>query len=360
MKKILLVVPRMNIGGAETYVATLAMKLKKDGDTVFVASGGGILADTLVKKGIQHFFLPIRLSTDVAAYFLSRIIKKYDIDIVHANAAAAAITALKAKSYQANIPVVFTAHGSFGYNKKEMQLNTCDKIICVSNAVRNEAIQRGFTAEKLVVQYNGIDMEQFSEKHRKNLRIREKFGIKQDDFVLSITSRIKNLENKGHMDVLKILSSYENAKKWHLIIMGTGKGIWKLKYYIRKYGLQDRVHCLGHMTDVQNVLAEVDAAVLPSKYETFGLVLAEAMAMGKPAIAYAVGGTPEVIVDGKTGFLAELKNITDMYNKINLLAQNPEQCNVMGKCAQGYVRDTFSIDKMCAEVKEVYNKLMVR
>ena len=105
MKNILLIVPRLNIGGAETYTALVAENLQQRGYKVYTASGGGMLADRLSQKGIPNFYLPIRFSTSLSAFLLKRIIKKYKIDLIHANSAAAGITALKVKKYCKDIPV---------------------------------------------------------------------------------------------------------------------------------------------------------------------------------------------------------------------------------------------------------------
>lgn len=81
--------------------------------------------------------------------------------------------------------------------------------------------------------------------------------------------------------------------------------------------LSDKVLCLGHRTDVEHLLNAADLTVLPSHFETFGLVLAEGMAMGKPAIAFSVGGTPEIVKDGETGFLVEKDNEKSCMNESN-------------------------------------------
>lgn len=354
MKRILLLVPRLNIGGAETYVASLAVKLKEKGFQVFLASGGGILAQKLKKQGFQHFFLPIRLSTKISAYFLARIVKKYKIDLIHANSAAAGITSVIVKQKYCSIPVIYTAHGIFGQNEKEMQLNMCDKIICVSHFVREDAIKKGFTPEKLVTIYSGIDLERFKPHSERRIPLRKKYKIPQEAFVLAIVARIKNLSNKGHQDLLDILRQYPGAANWHLMVIGTGKGIWNLKFLLWKYHLRDRVHCLGHVVDVENVLDAADVVVLPSRFETFGLVLAEAMAMEKPVVAYAVGGTPELVRDGETGFLAELFNIRDLYSKIMLLKKN-KYSGKSRRWVKKSLNSEVMIRKLCRIITSLYS-----
>lgn len=121
VKRILFLVPRMNIGGAETYVYTAAKELRTRGYEVFLASGGGRLADELKTAGIRTFFVPIRQSRFLSVWRVSSIVKKYHIDIIHANSGAAGIIAARVKR-NTSVPVVYTAHGILGNMEKNMSL----------------------------------------------------------------------------------------------------------------------------------------------------------------------------------------------------------------------------------------------
>lgn len=356
MKNILLVVPRFNIGGAETYVHTVALGLQARGFKVYVASGGGLLAEAVRRQGITHCFLPIRANKRLAAYMLGKIIRKYNIDLVHANSAAAGIVAVQAKA-ETNIPVVYTAHGVFGHNAAEMTINDCDRIICVSDFVRKYALAKGFSAEKLQTVYTGIDLNKFKPDPARAALVRRKCGIPEDSFVIALVARIKNLRNKGHADMLDVLARYQGAKDWHLMVIGKGKGTWQLKYAIWQKKLGKRVHPLGHIVNVQDVLDGADAAVLPSQFETFGLVLAEAMAMEKPVVTYAVGGTPEVINNNHTGFLVEKDNLDSLYEKLELLANDRTLQRTMGQEGRKWVEQQFSEPVMLEELISIYRNL---
>ncbi|WP_425058569.1 N-acetyl-alpha-D-glucosaminyl L-malate synthase [Sporomusa carbonis] len=353
---ILLVVPRLNIGGAETYVAMTAVALKQLGFTVSVASGGGMLADFLREKGIKHYFVPIRFNTALSAWMLEQIIRKNQIHIVHANSAAAGITAVQARQ-RVRVPVIYTAHGVFGHNAKEMTINQCDKIICVSEYVRQYAIEKGFTANKLITVYSGIDLNKFKPDIKKTSVIRNNLGIPEEAFTIAIVSRIKNLHNKGHADILKILEKYSGAQDWHLMVIGKGKGLWKLKYHIWKNNLNKRVHCMGHIVNVQDVLDGADAMVLPSNFETFGLVLAESMAMEKPVVTYAVGGTPEVVDHERTGFLVEKNNLDELYRRLCMLADSKNLRIEMGRQGRRWVENHFDSKIMTNKLVEIYQSL---
>ena len=357
MKNILLLVPRLNIGGAESYVALVARSLKLLGYNVYLASAGGALATKLQQEGIKHFFLPIRLSKYISGILLKRIIKKYNIEIIHANSEAAGIVAVKTRQkYNLDIPIVYTAHGVLPAKVKDI-INQVDKIIAVSNFSREAAIKEGFSANKIEVVYNGVDIDKFKPHEEKRNLLRKKYNIPQDAFTMIIVSRIKNLRNKGHQHLINILSKYEVSKNWHLVVIGKGKGLGGLKQKVKEYNLQDRVHLLGHKTDVENYEDMADVVVLPSYFETFGLVLAEGMAMEKPAVAFKVGGVPEVIEDNKTGFVVDYDNDDELVEKLAILAKNPDLCKQMGIQARKKVAKDFANEIMIKKLEEIYKSL---
>lgn len=356
MKRILFVVPRMNIGGAETYVFTVIKELHQRGYEVFLASGGGQLADKLSDMGIPTFFLPIRLSRPLSAWLLARIVKKHHIDLIHANSGAAGIVAAKVKR-QLGIPVVYTAHGIFGNPEREYVIDELDTLICVSEYVKRDAIQRGFHESHLLVRYSGIDTDTFKPDSAVREKLRKQYGIDKDTLVLAVVSRIKNLQHKGHQYLLDVLSQYASKESWKLVVIGKGHGLPVLKGQVRQLGLSEKVICLGHRTDVAYCLQMADVLVLPSRFETFGLVLAEGMAMGKPAIAFDVGGTSEVIKDGETGFLVEKNNTQELYEKIKQLDEDRVLLSTFSTQGMHWVRERFTTKKMVDELEVIYKKL---
>lgn len=351
-------VPRLNIGGAETYTKLVAENLQKRGYNVHIASGGGLLANKLAQKGIKNSWLPMRFSTDISAYLLKHIVKKYNINLIHANSAAAGITAMKYKQrYNENMPVVFTAHGKFSTFEKENIIKGCNKIIYVSHFVKNDAIRNGFKENNACVIYTGIDINKFDKSIDNKHIIRDKYNIKQDDFVMAIVARIKNLRNKGHQDLLEMMNKYTKARKWHLLVIGKGKGMFKLKSLIKEYKLENNVHCIGHVDNVEDFVRLSDVVVLPSDFETFGLALAEGMAMGKAGVAYNIGGIPEIIKDKENGFLVKYKDIDDLYDKLSLLAGDRLLCKSLGMNAYNDIKNNLSVERMMDKIEDIYNNI---
>ena len=357
MKNILLLVPRMNIGGAESYVALVARSLKLLGYNVYVASAGGLLADKLKVEGIKHFFIPVRLSKYIAGFLLKRIVKKYNIDLIHANSEAAGIVAVYMRNkYHLDIPIIYTAHGVLP-NKVQKYINQVDKIIAVSNFSAESAVKEGFNQDKISVIYNGVDTEKFKPRRKNKNELRKLYGIPDNAFCMVIISRIKNLRNKGHRHLLDMMHKYAECKKWHLVVIGKGKGLNEFKKLVQAYNLNDNVHILGHKTDVENYVDIADVMVLPSYFETFGLVIAEAMAMEKPAVAFDIGGIPEVIDDKNDGFLVKYNDDDDLFKKLNYLSMNKDICLKMGQRAREKIKEKFSNEIMMKKLISIYENL---
>lgn len=109
--------------------------------------------------------------------------------------------------------------------------------------------------------------------------------------------------------------------------------------------------------DFFSVLHAADLTVLPSHFETFGLVLAEGMAMGKPAIAFSVGGTPEIVKDGETGFLVEKDNEKELYERIKQLDSDRSLLKQFSENGSRWIRSQFTNHRMVDDLEVIYHEL---
>lgn len=356
--KVLLVVPRLNIGGAESYVYTLATGLKDKGIAVVIASGGGYLAHKLSTEGIQHFYCPIRLNKYIAAKRLASIIQRENITLVHANSTAAAYaTAIACK--QTQIPWVMTAHGVFGINEANKGIKYANKVICVSDFLKKHLLDRTkMDISRFTTIYNGVDLKEFNNK-AENKDFRTQWNLEENDFVVALIGRMATLNGKGHYDMINAMASLPNTNHWKLLVVGKGKAAWriKLKSFLAKLG--NRIKFVGHQTDIPNVIRACDLLILPSKIETFGLVLAEAMAMGKPVIAYEVGGTSEAIEDRVSGFLVPKGDAAKMFSLIDELNKNRELLHNIGQNGMQRVQSRFNSTLMVEKTIAVYKTTIV-
>ena len=154
-----------------------------------------------------------------------------------------------------------------------------------------------------------------------------------------------------------MLHTYGSEENWKVMIIGKGRGLSRLQSEIRSMNLSNKVVCLGHRTDVARLLNAADIVLLPSQFETFGLVLAEGMAMGKPAIAFSIGGTPEIVKDGETGFLVEKDNEKELYERIKQLDNNRYLLKQFSENGTRWIRSRFTNRRMVDALEVIYHKL---
>lgn len=355
--KVLLVVPRLNIGGAESYVFTLANGLRIRGVDVVIVSGGGHLANTLKQDGFKHYYCPIRLSRYLAAQMLIFIIRREKIDLVHANSTAAAYAAAIACA-TACVPWVMTAHGVFSSLEADRGIRQANQIICVSEFLKNYLIVNSKVASSsLTTIYNGIDLRHFTPSTViKNLR--SNWRLKDEDFVVGIIGRMATRNNKGHDDLIHAMAGQPKDKPWKLLVIGKGKSAWRIKLEAFLKGVAHRISFAGHQTDIPSVISACDLLVLPSKLETFGLVLVEGMALKKPVIAYSVGGTPEAVEHGVSGFLVPPGNAAEMLAIVDKLHNDRALCKTLGENGIKRVHALFDANIMIDKTIALYHKVL--
>jgi len=124
-------------------------------------------------------------------------------------------------------------------------------------------------------------------------------------------------------------------------------------------GLADRVHWTGQLADVRPPLAAMDLFVHPGAPEPFGLVNIEAMAMGKPVVAFGHGALPEIVLDEETGLLVAPGDATALAASVSRLLRNPAQSRKMGQAGRQRVDDCFRIERTVAELDTLYQGLLV-
>ncbi|MBW1855126.1 MAG: glycosyltransferase family 4 protein [Deltaproteobacteria bacterium] len=179
------------------------------------------------------------------------------------------------------------------------------KIITVSQSVADIFKQRPFVKEKNIEIINyGIDINIFQPSNHNRHAIRNKFGFKENDHVVLYLSLIS--KQKGADIAVKAIKQLVDRKDIKLILAGDGEYLNDLKYLVSQYHLESRVVFTGFINndDTSKYYQASDIFIFPTlRLESFGIVIAEAMACKKPVIASNIGSVPNVIVDGVDGLL---------------------------------------------------------
>lgn len=297
---------------------------------------------------------------------------KDNIKLIHAHFAIDGVYAMKLVK-ELDVPLIVTLHGfdvtrslkdmlldfkpsfyNYVINRKEL-FEKADKFICVSDFIRQKAIEAGFPENKLITHYIGIDVEQFS--------FREKLP---DDQIILHVARL--VEKKGTTYLLKALAQVkENIPNVKLVIIGDGPLKAKLEDETKELGLQKNVDFLGVQPNivVQKWLEKASLMCVPSivagngDAEGLGIVNIEAAAKGVPVVAFSSGGVVEAIVDNETGYLVEEKNYLELSQKLITLLMDRDLRIRFGENARKFVEINHNQSKQNKILESIYTELLV-
>lgn len=229
------------------------------------------------------------------------------------------------------------------------------KFIAVSDFLRETMLAKGFPPEKTIKHYVGVDIDRF-----------RPISNPSSDRAPYFLSVARHTEVKG-LDVL--LEAFALVVKKHpavrLVQIGNGGITQQLKLQTKRLGLENNVEFLGALPSAQVLpfIQNARALVLSSRRaengaeEAFGLVLAEASACGVPCIGTRVGGIPEAMIPGDTGFIVEPEAPTALAECMTLLLTDIELAHLLGQKGREYVADKFSLARQTAILEDMYSEL---
>jgi N-acetyl-alpha-D-glucosaminyl L-malate synthase BshA len=235
--------------------------------------------------------------------------------------------------------------------KGPFSYNLSDRVVCVSKQVKEYLESKGVKKEKLEVIYTGIDTEKF--KPFSEYSLKQEFNINKDTVVIGIVAVLRAA--KRHIDLLEAIKTIDNVK---VVIIGNGPQEKNIKKFIKENNLENKVLMLGHREDVDKILPNFDIFVLPSNLEALGTALLEAQSCGVPVVASRVGGIPECVNEGKTGFLFEKENIADLREKLLKLIENKNLREEFSKNARKWIENNFSTEKMVKDTEKLYERIL--
>lgn len=224
-------------------------------------------------------------------------------------------------------------------------MNACTGILGVSQNTLDVTLPEKFDG-KTAVAYNGVDTEIFRPQ---KTDIKERLGIER---MMLCVARF--VPQKGLEYLINAMADIDAD----LVLIGRGPLELKLKKQAKKLGISDRVHILTQKipdSQLAQYYAAADVFCLPSLWEPFGMVAAESLASGCPVVATRIGGLPEVLENGKHGFLVPPKSPHALAQKIQFLLDNPKKARKMGQDGRDHVLKKFTWDKTAEKYERVYS-----
>lgn len=363
MKKIIHFITGLEVGGAETLLENLVYNLDEYQVKVLSIVPIGKIGQRMMENGIDVMSLGIRSKLDLRIFFrFYNLIKKEKPDILQVHLFHADFLSRICNLFLKIAVLISTVHntnigGKFKNILFKLTKHIPSKTILVSEGVKEYMIKKGIIdVGKSQVIFNSININEFEFDRDKS--IRKKLNIEGNQKVLITVGSLT--KQKGHEFLIKamkeLIKDYPNLI---LLIIGKGELREKLEKEIKSFNLEKNIFLLGYKENLKEYLSASDIFVLPSLWEGFGLVIAEAMASGLPVVSTRIFGVMDIIQDRENGFLAEARDSNSLAEKIRyILNLKEEEIEKIIYRARKTVEGKFSLDRMVRDYKMLYNDLL--
>jgi glycosyltransferase involved in cell wall biosynthesis/LmbE family N-acetylglucosaminyl deacetylase len=244
------------------------------------------------------------------------------------------------------------------FKREQKVYKAVDQIITVSKFTKIKLCEKfNLPIESIQPIYEGRPLPGTIEESEAS--IRKELGVSVSSFVVTCVATFRPV--KG-IDILIAAAPMVLQKMPNAIFLIVGDGFLrsKLEEQISRLKLNDFIKLLGFRKDVYRILKITDLYVQPSRNENLCGATLEAMSMGLPVIATAVGGLMEIVDDGKTGLLISSENPEALASAIIYLAENPLLRDTMGRLGKEKFENQFTIEKMVINYENLYNKIVLR
>jgi glycosyltransferase involved in cell wall biosynthesis len=312
--------------------------------------------------GIPPIFLG-RSKWDPRSFLdLLRLVRQREVDVLHVSGEKSLMLG-RVVARLAHLPVVAHFHDALPgprwlrWLQRRLAART-DFAIAVSAPIREAALRAfGLPPGRVQVLHNGLDVDRFAHPAGDARgRIRDELGVAPAAPTVILIGRVHKV--KGQQAMIRALPRVlRQCPEAALVIVGEGPDRAACEALAREQGLGPRVRFTGQRNDIPDLLAAADVAVVPSLWqEPFPFTALEAMAAGRPVVAFRTGGLPEAIVDGQTGLLVPYADEDGLADAVARVLTRPGLATRLGEAA-GRHAQTFSIQRHVEQLEALYTAL---
>jgi glycosyltransferase involved in cell wall biosynthesis len=295
----------------------------------------------------------------IAAWRLGRLIRRLKPDVIHAHdphGVAMAALAIRSLSTPPALVAARRIEFSIGQNRlSRWKYEQVDGFIANSEAIRGRLVACAIPRAKTTVVHEGVNVDAIARMPTADAA--DAFGLSRDARIVGNIAALA--PHKGQDDLIDaaaiVVRSIPEAQ---FVICGDGESRRALEDRIRRRQLGQHVVLAGFRTDVLALLKDFDLFAMSSVAEGMCTALVEAMAASKAAVATRVGGVPEVLADGETGFLVPPRDPEAMAARIIELLRDEALRSRMGRAALERARDCFTVDRMVDGTMAAYDTLL--
>jgi glycosyltransferase involved in cell wall biosynthesis len=352
-------------GGTERQLAQLAIWLDRSRFAVHVGTfrPEGVRGDELRAAGIPICHVPVRsfrsLTTAAATLGFRRYLRRHDIRVVHAFDVPMDIFAVPvARTF--GVPVVLSsqrAHRGLtpGLQTRLLRLvdRLADGVVVNSEAMRQHVSEEGVPGDRIHLIPNGLDLARFNPGDR--LR---QGAVRDAGTVVGVVC-----VQRPEKDLATLVRAFARVGRAasadrRLLLVGDGPDRQGLEALAGSLGIREKVAFVGSQADVVPWLRSIDIFVLPSRSEAFSNSLLEAMACGCSCVASNVGGNPELVRDGETGYLFVPGDVDGLASTIARLIEDRQARQEIARRGAELVSGRFGLDSAAGQLAALYARLL--
>lgn len=368
--RVLHVIGGGEFGGAERHILNLATAMDPQRVAITVCC---LFADPFVQVardvGINALAIPMRHKLDLSIITKLRdVIKEEEADLVHTHGVRANLVGRLSAKMAGRETVITTVHSLLAQDYPDVFSRLANMLIerasrgfsthfiAVSGGLQKALLQQGIPEKKITVIYNGLNPGDFTSL-RPPGSWRESMGLAPDVPLVAMIGRLHPV--KGHRIFLKAAAEFLKSRpEVRFVVVGSGPERDRLEDYARLLNISDSVIFTGFVTDVVDILPDLNLLVIPSLWEGFGLTALEAMVAGVPVLATSVGGLPEVVEHGTTGLLVPPADDAALARGINWMLDHPGEALEMSEAARAVVEQKFTASVMARKTEYLYRRLL--
>lgn len=349
----------LGLGGQEIRILTESRWLLEHGWTVLVACqpAGRLLVEARA-AALPAAALAMRGAFDARAFFaLRRLMRRERVGLVHTHSSADSwLATLAARSL--GLPVVRSRHVSIPIlRRRALVYRLADRVLTTGETIKAIVEGAGIPAARVVSVPAGVDTARFH-PGISGQAVRAELGFAPTTPLVGLVANVRG--SKGHEFFLgaarEVLAARPEAR---FVIVGDGVGFDDVRRRVRAAGLEREVIMTGFRRDVPEVMAALDVLVLPStRSEATSQVIPQALAVGTPVVASAVGGIPELVRDGETGRLVPPADAGALAGAILALLRDPVRARALAEAGQALVQRRYTVDAMMESTTAVYRELL--
>jgi N-acetyl-alpha-D-glucosaminyl L-malate synthase BshA len=302
---------------------------------------------------------------------MAEVAENYDLDILHVHYAIPhSVSAMLARQMLAKanskrkLPFVTTLHGTditlVGLDRSYLpitrfSIEESDGVTAISGYLRDKTYSEFEVGKEIEVIHNFVNCDQY--KRNDDAQERAKYA-KPDERLLVHLSNFRPVKRVN--DVIEVFDRVQKQVPSKLVMIGDGPDRSSAEYLVRRKGISKKVLFIGKQDHIHEHLGLADLMIMPSELESFGLSALEAAACEVPTIATAVGGVPEVIKDGETGYLAKVGDVDTMARCAIELLSDEDRLRAMGRAARTDARSRFCAYNIVPKYEEFYQRTLER